>query len=120
MVLRIAGCNVQEAEPMEVSEAEDVWSCPTGLVPINGTPSHVDFLPALPARELKGLPDVHLAPVTMVLDKGALSAVDRNSIHQQARPKHLRSILLGSGHDQYDTLDVHMAADIWSLPRENL
>ena len=38
---------------MEVSEAEDAWSCPTGLVSVNDTPSHVDFLPALPAKELK-------------------------------------------------------------------
>ncbi|KAK9861488.1 hypothetical protein WJX84_008156 [Apatococcus fuscideae] len=64
-----------EAQPMEVSKAEDAWSCPTGIVPINSTPSDVSFLPALPAKDMKALPDVRLAPVNMILDKGILALV---------------------------------------------
>ena len=59
-----------DVQPMEVSEAEDVWSCPTGIVPINSTPTDVSFLPALPAKDVMALPDAHLAPANMILDKG--------------------------------------------------
>ena len=59
-----------DVQPMGVSEAEDTWSCPTGIVPINSTPTDVSFLPALPAKDVKALPDVHLVPANMILDKG--------------------------------------------------
>ena len=55
---------------MEVSKAEDAWSCPTGIVPINSTPTDVSFLPALPAKDMKALPGVRLAPVNIILDRG--------------------------------------------------
>ena len=54
---------------MDVTEVEDAWSCPTGLLPINATPSHVDYLPALPGRDLRARPDMHLSRSSMVLNK---------------------------------------------------
>ena len=60
---------LQETESMDVTEVEDAWSCPTGLLPINATPSHVDYLPALPGRDLRARPDMHLSRSSMVLNK---------------------------------------------------